>query len=211
MDLANLQPLKKLIIVYAIIFTCNNTYSKGVYRYGGSLGFGYSGLQQAASVDGSSQVVERAEGPAAVGLFVETLYSDFWSLSLEHNRGINMAPFSMGSSFTGIAARYYYMGPIPAVGNVNPESTYLFVKRLAPFIGPAFGVAMADIRRENDKVANISGSGIYYGFRAGADYPLAPGRGLRPEFIYSTTFMQSPTLPSKVNEFALRLGLYYFY
>jgi hypothetical protein len=54
---------------------------------------------------------------------------------------------------------------------------------------------MASIRRDNDLVPNIEGSGLYFGLAHwSADYPLAPGIGLRPEFLYSTTIFQSPTL-----------------
>ena len=162
------------------------------FRTGGALGFGGSGLQQAVVVNGTPTVVQRSEGPGTISIFVERMMSDYFGLALEHTRGFSLGPFSMGSYFTGLAGRYYFSGPAPTVGSTNGENTILVVNRFTPFARLATGVASAEIKRDNDQVPSVSASGVYMGFRFGADYPLGPGIGIRQEIIYSTTFYQSP-------------------
>lgn len=178
------------------------------YRFGGSVGFGGSGVTQVATVNEQLQIVERSEGPAVISLFVDRLMSDYFSLGLEHTRGVNFAPFSMGSSFTGVTGRYYFWGPASSVAETEGTESLLLVRRFTPYAGLAVGAALASIRRENDLVPNIEGSGLYFGFRLGADYPLAPGIGIRPEFLYSTTIFQSPTLASSLSEYSIGCGLF---
>ncbi len=178
------------------------------YRLGGSLGFGGSGVTQVATVQDQLTIVERSEGPAVISIFADRLLSDFFSLGIEHTRGVNFAPFSMGSSFTGVSARWYFWGPAASVGDTEGEKPLLLIRRFTPYVGGAVGAAMATIKRDNDLVPSIEGSGVYFGIRLGADYPLAPGIGIRPEFLYSTTIFQSPTLSSSLSEYSLGCGLF---
>lgn len=178
------------------------------YRLGGSLGFGGSGVTQVATVNDQATIVERSEGPAVISLFADRLFSDYFSLGIEHTRGVNFAPFSMGSSFTGVAARWYFLGPASSVADTDGEKTLLLIKRFSPYAGGSVGAASATIERPNDLVPVIEGSGVYFGIRIGADYPLAPGIGIRPEFLYSTTIFQSATLASSLSEYSLGCGLF---
>jgi hypothetical protein len=178
------------------------------YRVGGSVGFGGSGVTQVATVNEQLTIVERSEGPAVISFFADRLMSDYFSLGLEHTRGINFAPFSMGSSFTGVTGRYYFWGPAASVAETEGTEALLLIRRFTPYAGVGIGAAMASIRRDNDLVPNIEGSGLYFGLRLGADYPLAPGIGIRPEFLYSTTIFQSPTLASSLSEYSLGCGLF---
>jgi hypothetical protein len=178
------------------------------YRVGGSVGFGGSGVTQVATVNEQLTIVERSEGPAVISLFADRLMSDYFSLGLEHTRGVNFAPFSMGSSFTGVTGRYYFWGPAASVAETEGTEALLLIRRFTPYAGVGVGAAMASIRRDNDLVPNIEGSGLYFGLRLGADYPLAPGIGIRPEFLYSTTIFQSPTLASSLSEYSLGCGLF---
>jgi hypothetical protein len=178
------------------------------YRLGSSIGFGGSGLSQVTSVQDNLTVVERSEGPAVLSLFADRLLTDYLSLGLEHTRGINFAPFSMGSSFSGFTARWYFWGPAASVASVEGDKPVLLIRRFTPYIGGAVGAAMATIRRENDLVPLIEGSGVYFGLRIGADYPLAPGLGLRPELIYSTTIFQSSALSSSLSEYSIGCGIF---
>ena len=180
------------------------------YRFGGSLGFGGSGIATAVQLNESSQVVERSEGPGIFSLFVDRFLSDYYNIAIEHSRGFSLGPFSMGSSFTGVALRYYFWGPGSTVPHVDGEETVLLVKRFTPYAGIATGVATAEIKRENDLVPNVSGSGVFMGFRFGADYPMAAGWGIRPELTFSTTFYQSPTLPATLSESSIGCGIYIF-
>lgn len=178
------------------------------YRLGSSLGFGGSGLTQVTTVQDSLTIVERSEGPAVISLFADRLFSDFFSLGIEHTRGINFAPFSMGSSFTGVSGRWYFWGPAASVANTEGENALLVIRRFTPYVGGAVGAALATIRRENDLVPSLEGSGLYFGIRIGADYPLGPGLGLRPEILYSTTIFQSPTLSSSLSEYSIGCGIF---
>ena len=93
-------------------------------------------------------------------------------------------------------------------GDTEGEKPLLLIRRFTPYVGGAVGAAMATIKRDNDLVPSIEGSGVYFGIRLGADYPLAPGIGIRPEFLYSTTIFQSPTLSSSLSEYSLGCGLF---
>ena len=194
-----------LVVLFSINADSSNARR---YRIGGSVGFGGSGVTQVTSVNDQLTIVERSEGPAVVSFFADRLMSDFFSLGVEHTRGVNFAPFSMGSSFTGITGRYYFWGPAASVSETEGTEAVLLVRRFTPYAGVGVGAAMASIRRENDLVPNIEGSGLDFGLRIGADYPLAPGIGLRPEFLYSTTIFQSPTLASSLSEYSLGCGLF---
>lgn len=178
------------------------------FRLGGSIGFGGSGVTQVATVNDQLTIVERSEGPAVVSFFADRLMSDFFSLGIEHTRGVNFAPFSMGSSFTGFAARWYFWGPAASVGDTDGEQPLLLIRRFTPYAGGSVGAASATINRPNDLVPTIEGSGVYFGIRLGADYPLAPGIGIRPEFLYSTTIFQSPNLSSSLSEYSIGCGLF---
>jgi hypothetical protein len=195
------------LLVFLLSFDAQSANSRR-YRAGGSVGFGGSGVTQVATVNEELQIVERSEGPAVISLFVDRLMSDYFSLGLEHTRGVNFAPFSIGSSFTGVTGRYYFWGPAASVAETEGTEALLLVRRFTPYAGVGVGAAMASIRRDNDLVPNIEGSGLYFGLRLGADYPLAPGIGIRPEFLYSTTIFQSPTLSSSLSEYSLGCGLF---
>ncbi|CAN5679686.1 hypothetical protein BH10BDE1_BH10BDE1_17330 [soil metagenome] len=181
------------------------------WRYGGSLGFGGSGIAQAVKLNGSYQVVERSEGPGIFSVFVDRFLSDYYNLAFEHSRGFTLGPFGMGSSFTGLALRYYFWGPGSTVPKVDGTETVLLVKRFTPYAGVATGVASAEIKRDNDLVSSVSGSGVFMGIRVGADYPMSPGWGLRPELTFSTTFYQDPLLPSTLSESSIGCGAYVFF
>jgi hypothetical protein len=88
------------LLVFLFSFDAQSSNSRR-YRVGGSVGFGGSGVTQVATVNEQLTIVERSEGPAVISFFADRLMSDYFSLGLEHTRGVNFAPFSMGSSFTG--------------------------------------------------------------------------------------------------------------
>jgi hypothetical protein len=197
------------IIALTVIFLSQRTFAGGSYQIGASFGYGGSGIMQAVTVDGAATVVERSEGPGMIAFFANRFISDYLSIGLEHSRGFSLAPFSMGSSFTGIATRWYFWGPAAAVASPSEGESVLLVKRFTPFAGLAVGVAAAEIKRENDAVPSVSGSGAYMGVRIGADYPLGVGFGIRPEISTSSTFYQNPAAPATLSEFALQCGLYW--
>jgi len=158
------------------------------WRWGIALGFGGEGISSKQTLaDGkSTKTVDRSEGPVVLGLFVETLLSDRLGLSFEHSRGVNFLPFSSGVSFTGVVSRYYFMGPAPSMVESAGLGS-LLIKNFAPFFGGAVGLAQAAVQREGDPVPVVSGSGVFFGIRLGADYAQGPGYGLRAEIAASTT------------------------
>lgn len=202
------SPLLTFLLGALLAISSAEAKSSSRYRVGGSLGFGGSGVTQVASVNDQLTIVERSEGPAVVSFFADRLMSDFFSLGIEHTRGVNFAPFSMGSSFTGVAGRWYFLGPASSVAETEGEKPMLLVRRFSPYAGASVGAASATINRPNDLVPTVEGSGVYFGVRLGADYPLAPGIGIRPEFLFSTTIFQSPTLSSSLSEYSLGCGLF---
>lgn len=198
-----------LVLVSLISFSAQAS-EQSRWRFGGSLGFGGSGIAQAVQLNGASTVVERSEGPGIFSFFFDRFLSDYYNIAIEHSRGFTLGPFSMGSSFTGIALRYYFWGVGSNVAKTDGTETVLLIKRFTPYAGIATGVASAEIKRDGDQVPSVSGSGVFMGFRFGVDYPMAPGWGIRPEITFSTTFYQSPTLPSTLSESSVGCGIYMF-
>ena len=101
------------------------------------------------------------------------------------------------------------MGPMPALESKSDTNSTLFIKGYFPFIGPAVGIARAQIYRAADTNADVSGSGVYIGMKIGADYPLKPGMGLRPEISSAMTFASSPDAEAKLLEFGALCALYF--
>lgn len=188
------------------------------WRWGFSFGFGGVGVSNTqALTDGTTGTVSRSEGPVVVSLFVDTLVSDNFGFMLEHSRGVNFLPFSTGVSFTGFVGRYYFLGPAPSMVAAPEGGSSLLIQRFVPYVGGAAGLAQANVQRDSTDLAPlVSGSGVYFGFRAGADYAQGPGRGLRGELAYSTTAFSkmfsttsSTSEPAQLDEFALRCSWYF--
>ncbi len=193
------------------------------FRVGGSLGYGGAGISADEAASSSSTTtsttttssssslttVQRSEGPGTFSIFVDYQVSDKYMVSLETARGFRLGPFSSGVGFTGVAVRKYF-GTIPAVAQSSPDKTILVVRKYNMFFGLSGGLATGDIYRSDDQVPSVQSSGIYLGFRIGADYPLGPGIGLRPELVYSNTITSSNVNPSTVTLFSLQCGLYFF-
>lgn len=179
-------------------------------RWGGTIGYGGAGVKQTVEIEGIPTGVQKSEGPGVASIFVENLLSDDFVIGGEHSFGFRFGPFSTGASFTGITGRWYVYGPaIFKVDESSATSTY-FVKRYAPFYGFGSGVATAYLTRP-DLAAAVSSSGVYIGFKGGADYSYQQDMIFRYEVIYNTTFMSSVSPASTLSEFALQFGIYYFY
>lgn len=188
------------------------------WRWGLALGYGGEGISNKQTLsDGKTvQTVNRAEGPVVLGVFVETLISDRVGLSFEHSRGVNFLPFSSGVSFTGAVSRYYFLGPAPSMVESAGDGA-LLIKNFVPFFGLAAGLAQASVQREaSDPAPLVSGSGVFFGFRLGADYAQGPGRGLRIELASSTTAYSgmfatssSSTTPPLLEEFSIGAAWYF--
>jgi hypothetical protein len=184
------------------------------WRYGFSVGYGGAGSSSSeVAKDGTTMKVDRSEGPLMFDLFVDRLLSDSLGLTFEHSRGISLAPFTSGASFTGLALKWYFLAPAPSM-TAAAEGSSVLVKRFVPFAGIAAGVARVNIERDaSDLVPIVSHTSAYTGIRLGADYQIAPGQGLRPQIVYSTStftdsFSTAPTPPT-LSQFALQCGWYF--
>ena len=193
----------------------SHAFSMKGYRWGFSAGYGGTGITNTQTVGSGTATVERSEGPLVVDLFIDRLLSDRFGLTFEHSRGVSLVPFSAGVSFTGVVTRWYFFGPAPSM-EAAPSGSTILIKRFVPFAGLAAGIAQASITRDSsDVVQLVSGSGVYFGGRFGADYPLGPGTGLRPQLVYSTTefsssFSTSATPPT-LTQFSAQCGWYYHF
>ena len=186
------------------------------WRYGFSVGYGGAGSSSSElAKDGTTMKVDRSEGPLIVDAFVDRLMTDTTVLTFEHSRGISLAPFTTGASFTGLAYKWYFMGPAPSMEPSGDGHTVL-IKRFIPFAGIAAGLAKINLERDaSDLVPVVSHSAAYTGIRLGADYQIAPGQGLRPQLTYSTStftssFSTAPT-PPELSQFALQCGWYFHF
>ncbi len=187
------------------------------YRWGVSAGYGGTGISSTQPLsNGAIGTVQRSDGPVVASVFVETLLSDYFGLAFEHSRGVNFVPFSAGVSFTGFVSRWYFLEPAPAM-SAAPSGSTILIKRFVPFYGIAVGLAQADIQRDvNDGAPTVSGSGMFFGMRLGADYPTKLGQGIRPELVVSTTQYSSMFATAKtaypaplIQEFSLQCAWYF--
>jgi len=196
-----------IIIIWSQILAAKS----GQWTYGASLGLGGTGISTSAEVEGTSTKVERSESPGAFSLFADRTINDHWTTSFEHIRGFRFGPFSSGISFTGVGTKWYFWNPAPAFPETSDNQSTLFIQQLSPFVGVAAGLAEGTIKRGNDKVGSVSGSGIYFGGRAGFDYTMEPGFGVRSEGSLSFTFSYSEKPTTILAEFSLRIGIFYYY
>jgi hypothetical protein len=180
------------------------------WRIGGLLGYGGAGVITNQQIDPKSAPtsISRAEGPGIFTLLIDDAVSDSLVFGFEHSRGFRLGPFSSGASFTGVAWRWYF-SPVPSIARPAEGESTVLIRRYAFYLGAATGVALADIYRENDLVAQTQGSGAYIGFRFGADCMLRPGVGVRYEILSSTTFYASGADAQTLSEFALQGGLFF--
>lgn len=181
------------------------------FRLGVAVGYGGAGITEQTTVNGvKDQNVQRADAPATIGFSLDYMISDSYSISLEHLRGVQFGPFSSGVSFTGLAWRWYFSTPPPTVNKAPYDETILVIKKFAPFFGLSIGLATGDLTRPNDEVGQVSGSGVYMGYRLGAEYQLSPGVGIRPEMVSSSTFSSSLYNPTSLSFFTFQLGLFFY-
>ena len=181
----------------------------GDYRLLVGFGFGGSGISQENTDNPSIGTVKRSEGPGVATLGLEKILSDHVTLSFDHSRGFRLGPFSSGLAFTGFSGRYY-LGSIPWGSKEAKGEPTLFIKRPHAYVGLGAGVAQGTIIREGDIVPTVTASGIYVGFRGGADIPLnSHGFGIRPELMMSGSFASSKPNPSKLTLVSLGCQVYF--
>jgi hypothetical protein len=209
---ASLYPILFCLSV-AFLAAPQTALAVGEYRWGFS--FGYGGIGVSTVATDTTSAADRSEGPLVTSLFVDKLLSDTFAIGFEHQRGVSLAPFSSGASLTGLTARWYFFGPAPSATAPTQGGTSIFIKRYIPFAAVTAGVAQASLERDNDVNPVVSGAGTYLGFKFGADYPTAPGSGLRPEFSYASTgFTQSfssAIAPPTLTQFSVGCSWYYYY
>ena len=205
--------LKALLILVTMVAAAPAAEASG-FRLNLSLGYGGAGIARAAApaTPGVPAVLAatRSEGPGTISLSIDYLFSDILSAGVEQSKGFRLGPFSSGMTFTGIFGRWYFLGPAPSVAdtsnNLNGDSSTIFVKKFSPFVGPAVGLGTGTITRTGDLIPDVSGSGVYFGYKLGADYPLARSVGIRPEIVYNTSL----TGTDQITEFSAQCGIYFF-
>jgi hypothetical protein len=203
-----------LSLISLLIFTTFLGFSENSlasdFRLGATVGYGGAGITQQEEVQGVETTIQRADAPATFSFFLDYMISDSYSISLEHSRGVQFGPFSSGVSFTGLAGRWYFSSPPPTVAKAPYDETILLVKKFTPFFGLSIGLATGDISRAGDEVPSVSASGVYLGYRLGAEYPLSPGIGIRPEIVSQSTFSSSLLNPASLSFFAFQIGLFFY-
>ena len=135
--------------------------------------------------------------------------TDQITLTFEHARGFRLGPYSSGVGLTGVYGRYYF-NTIPWGAKETKGETVMFVKGYHTYVGIGLGVASGSITRTDDTNPYVEGSGVFFGFKYGADIPLsAKGYGLRPELTFSGTIMSSSVKPTSVSFLSLGCGFYF--
>ena len=177
---------------------------------GASLGFGGGGISSLTTINSSTTTVNRSEGPGTFSFFVDYLIHEHFTLGVEHLRGFRLEPFSSGVSFTGVTGRWYFMAPAPNLQKTSLTESTLHFKRFTPFLGLSTGVASGTIHRDRDLVPDITGSGVYFGYRLGLDYQIAPGFGLRPEIAVLNTLSSAASPKNQVAGFTGQLGIFFY-
>lgn len=178
----------------------------GDFKYSVALGYGGTGITSIQTIKTVKTPVQRSESPGTFALTIDYLLSERFTLMAEHLRGFRLGPLSSGTAFTGIGGRWYFLRPVPAVTLAKPEGSSILIKRFEPFFGLMSGIAGGSITRDNDTVPVVEGSGLFFGYHFGADYPLSRGVGIRPEIAYLTTWAGPATLTA----FSFQCGLTIF-
>lgn len=178
------------------------------FVYGGTFGFGGSGIDKTVVVENQNFDVSRAETPGMLGLSIETFISKNYSLALSHRRGFRLGPFSSGVSFSGLILRRYFYNPPPIIPDKNLPSS-VTIQTWAPFIGLGTGLAQATTERETDVVKVVKSSQVYFGIHIGFDYQISPNLILRPEIFTSSSFIDVSSTPATIEEFGLVCGFHF--
>jgi hypothetical protein len=161
----------------------------GDWRVGALIGYGGSSVSKTETPGGTSALlVVRNQNPGALLLTLDYVAEDFWSLGLVHQRGLELGPLSSGISFTGLAARWYFLAPIPPRRpEPGPINVRMIHRRFVPYVLGASGLAFGEVSREGELVATVKNSGIYIQGGVGVEYPLQLEYGLRAEMSYATS------------------------
>ncbi len=204
---------KQLSFILCICFSALiSTADAGDNRILGGLGYGGAGINQNITSSNSlaaGQAVHRSEGPGVFMIGVERIMSEQTTVSIDHTRGFRLAPFSSGVSFTGFSGRYYF-GSIPWGAKEITHEPTLTVIGPHFYVGVGAGLALGSISRPGDLVPDVTASGVYFGFRGGADIPLdSHGFGIRPELMISQTMSSTIPDPSSLSLFSLGCQLYF--
>lgn len=186
----------------------------GDYRLGVNLGFGGAGITANRDITPDDDVVslvtvQRAQGPGLLAIYVDQIISQNWAVTLEHFRAFTLAPFSSRVYFTGASLRYYITPTIEPIAPPSDESI-LRIKRIAFYVGASSGVAIGTIKLEGDLVPSVTSSGIYFGGKLGAEYPLSSSMGFRTEVVYAFTLATAGQYPSAMSQFGAQLGVFLF-
>lgn len=176
--------------------------------YGGTFGFGGSGIEKTVVVGNEKFDVSRAETPGMFGLSVEGFISKNYTLAVSHRRGFRLGPFSSGVSFTGLILRRYFYNPPPIIPDKSLSSS-VTIQTWAPFIGLGSGLAHATTERETDVVKTVSSSQVYFGLHVGFDYQISPTLILRPEIFTSSSFIDVSDTPATIEEFGIVCGFHF--
>ena len=215
---SRLPNLGQCIATFILFLGTVQTAWAGDYRILGGMGYGGTGIVQTQSTSSSSSTttpststgtIKRSEGPGVFTLGVEKITGERYTLALDYTRGFRLGPFSSGVTFAGVSVRRYF-SPVPWGSAETKGQTTVFVKRLNWYVGLGAGVATGTIIREGDVVPSVTASGVYVGFRGGADIPLNPhGFGIRPELMMSGTFSAALPNPSTLSLFSLGCQVYF--
>lgn len=202
-----IKPAKLLFVICCMVSVSTfSATSSSEFRWGVGVGFGGSGITETTEVLSQDVTVQRSEGPGVFVLFGEKQLSGSWSLGLEHSRGFRLAPFTSGIHFTGANMRWYPLSPAPMISDSEEVRSLILYKEYVPFIGGSFGIAQGIVNRQDDLVPNLSTSGVYWGIRGGFDYVLKRDLMLRGEISGSSTIASSPSRPSSLTEFSMRVA-----
>ncbi len=195
--------------IFLIVFLFSAMSYSFEYRLGAAFGFGGTGIKSEVEINETPITVNRSDGPGVISISFEYQLDSFNTIGIDQTRGFLLAPFSSGVDFTGLTWRYYYPNVVPSVVASKGENTILIVKEFAPFVGPTIGLARGLINRQNDRVGEVSATGIFFGVHAGADYQWLPNLILRGEMIFGTSLGASGFVKSSLTEFALVGGFSY--
>lgn len=174
------------------------------WRLGGGLGFGGAGITK--TMDGKT--IERAESPGTLQFFVDRPLTSRWLLGLEHMRGFRLGPFTFGVGVTSFTARWYYLREMTNLVKSEGSTSTLLQRTWSPYVGGGTGFSEGKISREGAITRNVTGSGVHFGFRTGADYTWLANVGIRAEVSYSTTIFSSSNYPQTLTSFSLWGGFF---
>lgn len=156
-------------------------------RFNGLLGFGTSEVSVGSGA--------KSEGPQAISLGLDYLYSPRWLVGVQHSRTATVSPLGSKVGMTGLSFKYSLFVPHSQVllSDAIVEKSFFQQKNWVIFLGTDVGMAQGSLFKTSSSPDDRDSStvGLFVGGTLGVDYPFVDQWGLRSELKVGQTIISS--------------------